>query len=95
MARGRVAVHDRVLFASPLQHGLHHSSLPVLRTDVVPMCPEESSIICSHTHPIRNGRIDFAKKIAVIVYSINGSMKVQNTHEPVPLRNGGTIKGMV
>ena len=33
-----------------------------------------------------------AKKDAVICYSIDGSKKVQEYTEPVPMRNGGTIK---
>ena len=33
-----------------------------------------------------------AKKDAVFCYTIDGSKKVQEYTEPIPLRNGGTVK---
>lgn len=89
--QGGPLVHDRV-FAN--QHSMGFIIRPAGKelsvvANVVPAGDLPLSITRT---PAGMVELTSAKKDAVICYSIDGSKKVQEYTEPVPMRNGGTIK---
>ena len=89
--QGAPLVHDRV-FAN--QHSMGFIIRPAGKElSVVANVASAGDLPLSITRtPAGMVELTSAKKDAVICYSIDGSKKVQEYTEPVPMRNGGTIK---
>lgn len=89
--QGGPLVHDRV-FAN--QHSMGFIIRPAGKelSDVANVAPAGDLPLSITRTPAGMVELTSAKKDAVICYSIDGSKKVQEYTEPVPMRNGGTIK---
>lgn len=89
--QGGPLVHDRV-FAN--QHSMGFIIRPAGKelSVVANVAPAGDLPLSITRTPAGMVELTSAKKDAVICYSIDGSKKVQEYTEPVPMRNGGTIK---
>lgn len=89
--QGGPLVHDRV-FAN--QHSMGFIIRPAGKelSGVANVAPAGDLPLSITRTPAGMVELTSAKKDAVICYSIDGSKKVQEYTEPVPMRNGGTIK---
>ena len=89
--QGGPLVHDRV-FAN--QHSMGFIIRPAGKelSVVANVAPAGDLPLSITRTPVGMVELTSAKKDAVICYSIDGSKKVQEYTEPVPMRNGGTIK---
>ena len=89
--QGAPLVHDRV-FAN--QHSMGFIIRPADKelSVVANVAPAGDLPLSITRTPAGMVELTSAKKDAVICYSIDGSKKVQEYTEPVPMRNGGTIK---
>lgn len=89
--QGGPLVHDRV-FAN--QHSMGFIIRPASKelSVVANVAPAGDLPLSITRTPAGMVELTSAKKDAVICYSIDGSKKVQEYTEPVPMRNGGTIK---
>ena len=89
--QGGPLVHDRV-FAN--QHSMGFVIRPAGKelSVVANVAPAGDLPLSITRTPAGMVELTSAKKDAVICYSIDGSKKVQEYTEPVPMRNGGTIK---
>ena len=89
--QGAPLVHDRV-FAN--QHSMGFIIRPAGKelSVVANVAPAGDLPLSITRTPAGMVELTSAKKDAVICYSIDGSKKVQEYTEPVPMRNGGTIK---
>ena len=89
--QGGPLVHDRV-FAN--QHSMGFIIRPASKelSVVANVAPAGDLPLSITRTPAGVVELTSAKKDAVICYSIDGSKKVQEYTEPVPMRNGGTIK---
>lgn len=89
--QGGPLVHDRV-FAN--QHNMGFIIRPAGKelSVVANVAPAGDLPLSITRTPAGMVELTSAKKDAVICYSIDGSKKVQEYTEPVPMRNGGTIK---
>ena len=89
--QGGPLVHDRV-FAN--QHSMGFIIRPAGKelSVVANVAPAGDLPLSITRTPAGMVELPSAKKDAVICYSIDGSKKVQEYTEPVPMRNGGTIK---
>ncbi len=89
--QGGPLIHDRV-FAN--QHSMGFIIRPAGKelSVVANVAPAGDLPLSITRTPAGMVELTSAKKDAVICYSIDGSKKVQEYTEPVPMRNGGTIK---